>query len=161
MCTLIFGDRSEILYAHNPMETSIDIVVQDEELHLRLEFPWSISNALQQHYPEFNDRTSPNEVLKALMDYVASRLVISCEGEVIPFANFKELSQDHSHSMSLELIYPADNLHELTIMNALLFDQYSQQANYHRIWLPDGTFRNYITSRAAASFMINTDIRAQ
>lgn len=141
------------LAAHNPMETFTNLGVQDGSLSLRLELPWSISDAVKATLPETKTNLSKTESYALLTNYIGANLVISHSGKVIQPESIQELPQNHGHSMILDFKYPLESLEGVKIKNTLMFNIHPKQRNHLTIVQEDDNTSHYLLTSASPIFI--------
>lgn len=147
---------SGVVYGHNPKETYSVIALQDEQLFVRLEAPWSLQRAVKETYPEAKQGISAEASESYAKQYVLKCFRIYKNGVAIDPTRIELGKGEHSHSYSINLTYPITDLSDLAISNSLLFDLYPKQKNYHKINFADGKTSSFTTSVKTPRFHLSS-----
>jgi len=141
--------------AHSPSETHTTFQIQDGQLHLHIELPWSIERAVRASNPGLAQKIfSKAEFERLVKDYVLSNLIISQFGHALNPSEVKGVASGHSHSLGLQLIFQPESLENLRIENKLMFNVFEKQKNYNRVIFQDGSESLFITNLRSSSFSV-------
>ena len=84
-------------HAHNPARANIEILI--EEGLIRMEFAWSLRNALQDQYPFLNEEgRSQEDFLACMEEYVLDHFKIRTGNQLVPISFEYSVPGSHSHS---------------------------------------------------------------
>ena len=85
--------------AHNPANASYYLFQQKDQWQLRVEFAWSLRNALNESFPYLKeDKLTDDDYKDCVMDYLNMNLDIIVDGKLLEFVNIKQIPGDHGHS---------------------------------------------------------------
>lgn len=153
--SLIFILFHPSVAAHNPRESYCLVNIQDGDLYLRLDFSWSIQEAIQLANPQVEKNVDKEAFWELLVAYIKANLEVSMDGKKVDFTSIKEVPQAHGHSLILVLKYTRLPLEKIEFKNTLLFNYSSRQRNFHRFSWEGQKAEWHITSQEAPSFIIS------
>lgn len=141
---LVFSHQVQ---AHRPAETHTSLSLEQNQLQVRIELPWSFNRAVKQAYPGITNQTPAQAFLDSSIHYVRSNFAV-WHGSVAVQPNRWTLEDgEHGHSAAFTLSYPITSWYGVSIVNTLLTEQHQHQANHHSLhWSADSTLQFTTTS---------------
>ena len=137
--------------AHSPAETHAVLQIKQGQAQLKIELPWTISEAIQEAYPKEKDQV----VFWTLLGrYMGEHVQLSRDGVLIPASDMYQLPGDHSHSATLVLNYPTEDLRGIEVRNTVLFNLHQKQKNHLRVPLGSNEILVYKTVPGDESILI-------
>lgn len=120
------------LFGHNPMETHSLILINDRDLVVDVELPWTVNEAARLYYQiQKGDLISDAETALYLKAYVLSHFhIIQNEQDLIPL-KMEEIPLEHGHSIKYRIDYPINKAGNIIIENLNLLELFGDdQKNY-------------------------------
>ncbi|MEL6943947.1 MAG: DUF6702 family protein, partial [Bacteroidota bacterium] len=142
-------------FGHNPVETSSIIEIQERQLQVRLDLPWSLRQAVVERFSNLKD-TNDKVLFQALTrQYIEENFLLTKAKQSVKAEKIELLDSGHSHSLVVLLWYDISDYKELEIKNSLLFNLHKKQRNHHAIIRKGDGVLNMITSPSKPYFMID------
>ncbi|UCH65695.1 MAG: hypothetical protein JSW63_00745 [Ignavibacterium sp.] len=143
------------LYAHEPNKAYFDFWLEDNEIIVRAEFPWTLRIALLNANPQLKESRSQEDFNNALFAYFSNAIIIEEGNKKVKLLTLNQLPQDHSHSVIYELVFgDVENLEGVNITNVCLHELYDDQQNYNTISLAGKNTFSIITKKNHPTFTI-------
>ena len=144
--------------AHRPSEIHTSIQLNDNQIIVQFDFPWTLQKALVQYFPDVEkEKLSDVVMLNYLKNYIEQNFSISANAEVYAIESIRLIPNDHNHSIKCELTYPASKTANLEIENRLFFEISERQKNYHSISWYNQKKQNFITKASAPQFVFKAE----
>jgi hypothetical protein len=129
---LLFFAFSGVGFAHDANKAFFNIQQKDNLVEVRAEFPWSIRNALLETYPELEHSKSKADFDTAFFDYVKTNFELRNDDSILKLIAVEEVTHnEHAHANAFIFLFEGNAFD--TVKNAVMFNVYKDQENYHDI----------------------------
>ncbi|MEO1516229.1 MAG: DUF6702 family protein [Bacteroidota bacterium] len=144
---LLFGLCCFSGLAHHPQHIYANLQQEASHLQLTIEFPWTITEVVRAEHPDLSARVSKKQSQEILENYLATHLQLESQGRALDLIQWKEIPQDHGHSIRLSLQYPTAELEGLVIHNSLFVDYFETAKTQFQVQFADGTYRSFKSNK--------------
>ena len=146
-------------YAHAPNEAFFEFFESDKQLLIKVEFPWTIREALLTAKPELRKAQTNEEMTAGLLAYLQEHIEVRNEqNQLIRIQSIKEAPNTNGHGHgSVYMLLLGENQWISSIKNTCMFDAYSDQTNFHSIEA-DGASLKFVTNKEKAKYTIQTNV---
>ena len=118
--------------AHNPAVASFYIFQMKDEWQMRVEFAWSLRNALTKSFPYLSEEKglTDQDYMDCVADYLDIHLELSADEERLQIASIQQIPGDHGHSYTFIIgLQGKVNASTLLVKNQCLTELYRKQKN--------------------------------
>lgn len=140
-------------YAHAPNEAFFELFESDHKLVVKVEFPWTIRNALLEAMPKLNEADTKEQMDAGFHSYLQQNIQIKdINDQVFNLVRVQALpNSGHSHGSQFLLIYGPYKVVK-SIRNTCMFNSYDDQKNYHTFSLPNMEVTEFVTTAQEPSY---------
>ena len=139
--------------AHTSYETYADFTLESGHMKVRLEMPWTISEAVMAAYPQ-SKRVEKAEFRAYVDRYIHEFFVVERGGEEVQWTTLKDVPAEESHSAIVDIWYPLEGMEGITGTNRVLFKLTRGPENHHRLALEGGKSMEITTTVETPSFEV-------
>ncbi|MCF8259689.1 MAG: hypothetical protein K9J12_02870 [Melioribacteraceae bacterium] len=144
---------NSLVSAHDPNIAYFEFNVNDGQIVLKADFPWTLRNAILKDFPELQNSNSQGDFDEALFKYLEENISITADGELLTIFDVMEFPGNHSHGAAFEIIYKSkQTIEQLSIINSCMFNLYPNQKNYNTLIFDSGEIFETMTEIGNAEF---------
>jgi hypothetical protein len=149
-------------YAHAPNEAFFELFESNKQLLIKVEFPWTIREALLAARPELKTAQTTEEMTAGLLSYIQEHLKVRNEqNEPILIQNIKVAPNTNGHGHgSVYMLLLGENQRISSIKNTCMFEAYSDQTNFHSIEVANAPSLEFVTNKENVIYTIQANIPA-
>jgi hypothetical protein len=147
-------------YAHAPNEAFFEIFESNKDLLIKVEFPWTIREALLAARPELKEAKTTEEMTQGLLSYLQEHIEVRNElNELILMQSIKSVPNVNGHGHgSVYMLLLGKNQWISSIKNTCMFERYSDQKNFHSIEVANAPTLKFVTKKEKAIYTIQPNI---
>lgn len=146
-------------YAHAPNEAFFEVFESNKQLLIKVEFPWTIREALLAARPELKTAQTKAEMTAGLLSYLQEHLEVrNEENQRILIQSIKVAPNTNGHGHgSVYMLLLGKNQWISSIKNTCMFEAYSDQTNFHSIEVANAPTLKFVTNKEHSIYTIQTN----
>jgi len=143
-------------YAHAPNEAFFEFFESNKQLLVKVEFPWTIREALLAARPKLKTAQTTAEMTAGLLSYLQEHLEVRNEqNEPILIQSIKVAPNTNGHGHgSVYMLLLGANQSISSIKNTCMFEAYPDQTNFHSIEVANAPSLEFVTNKGNAIYTI-------
>lgn len=146
-------------YAHAPNEAFFEFFESNNQLLIKVEFPWTIREALLTAKPKLRTAQTTEEMTTGLLAYLQAHLELrNGQNQPIPIQSIKVAPNTNGHGHgSVYMLLLGENQWISSIKNTCMFEAYSDQTNFHSIEVANAPTLKFTTNKENAIYRITSN----